>query len=410
MSDAEGRRSPLISPLLVAGLVLVSALSLVAYFALSAYAPDLRDESDGDAHVLSRSAIGFAGLKILLQETNVQAVVDRGLATNGAPLPSLKVLTPSILSPGSEIKALCNQGPCLVILPKWLPLGDPIKRGRVVKVGAFEAKAVARLLEAFSKDTKIEQSKDTRAPLLTSPLSWPIPNRLAAIDAVQTISGKYWLPALRTAEGKIVLAYSYTGGGRQVFVLADPDLMNTHGLNDEATAALALATIDRLRSGGGPVAFDVTLNGFRRSRDILRSMFAPPFLGATLCAIAAALLIGFHAFSRFGAAARPAPGFALGKTALVDNTAQLIRVMGREAQMAERYATATRNLVLRALGLQRRIEQRQIESVLGAIERRESDVKFAEISAEADRVRRRSDLMRVAAKLYRWRERIVHAR
>jgi hypothetical protein len=291
-----------------------------------------------------------------------------------------------------------------------LPFRDPIKRGRVMKIAPFEGKMIAELLDAFSTDTKIDQRKDTRPPVLTSPLSWQIPNHLAAIESLQTISGKAWFPAIRTADGKMVLAYAYTGGGREIAVLADPDLMNTHGLKDEATAALALSAIDKLRKGQGPVSFDVTLNGFRRSRDILRSMFAPPFLGATLCAIVAAFMIGFHAFSRFGATALPAPGFAFGKTALVDNTAQLIRIMGREPHMAERYAAATRALVLRALGLQRHIEQKQIESLLGALERRQSSEKFGQISAEAGRVRRRSDLMRVAVKLYRWRERIVHAR
>lgn len=409
MSETGARPSPLISPALALGLVLVSALSLIAYSALSAYAPDLRDESGGDAHVLSRSAIGFAGLKVLLQEDGIPSVIDRGLAARGATPPGLRILTPSILTPSSEIKALCRQVPCLVILPKWLPALDPIKRGQVMKVAPFDGKSIARLLEAFTKDSKIDQRKDTLAPLLTSPLSWQIPTHLAPIDSLQTISGKDWFPAIRTSDGRMVLAYSYFGGGREAFVLADPDLMNTHGLKDEATAALALAIVDKLRAGAGPVSFDVTLNGFR-SLDVLRTMFAPPFLGATLCAIVAAFLLVFHAFSRFGAAARPAPGFALGKTALVDNTAQLIRIMGREAGMGERYAVATRNLVLRALGLQTRVGQKQIEQVLGAIERRDADAKFNEILLEAGRVRRRSDLMQVVARLYRWRERILHAR
>ena len=410
MSGAGASRSPLISPILAVGLVLVSALALIAYFALSAYAPELRDESNGDAHVLSRSAIGFAGLKVLLEADGVPSVIDRGPAADGASPPSLRILTPSILSPSAKIKALCARSPCLVILPKWLPIGDPIRRGQVMKLAPFEAKTIAPLLEAFSKDSKIDQRKDTRALALSSPLSWPVPDRLAQIDSLQTLSGRGWFPAIRAADGKIVLAYAHTGGGRQVVVLADPDLMNTHGLKDEATAALALTAIERLRQGPGPISFDVTLNGFRRSRDLLRIMFAPPFLGATLCAIVAAFLIAFHAFSRFGAAARPAPGLALGKTALVDNTAQLIRIMGREPRMAERYAIASRNLVLRALGLQRRVEQRQIELVLGALERRSTDTKFSEISAEVGRVRHRTDLMRVAAKLYSWRERMIHAR
>lgn len=409
MSGPGTKRTPLISPVLAVALVVISALSLIAFFALSAYAPDLRDESDGDAHVLSRSAIGFAGLKVLLEEEGVQTAIDRGVAANGAQ-PSLKVLTPSITSPSAKIKTLCGQSPCLIILPKWLPLGDPLKRGQVLKVGSFGSEMTAKLLTAFSKDSKIDQAKGIGVPVLTSPLSWQIPNHLGPLDSLQTLSGKGWFPAIRTADGKTVLAYAYTGGGREVAVLADPDLMNTQGLKDEATAALALTAIDRLRSGSGPVSFDVTLNGFRRSLDILRTMFAPPFLGATLCALGAAFLIAFHAFARFGAATPSTPGLALGKTALVDNTAQLIRIMGREPGMAERYAAATRSLVLRALGLSRRAEQKQIDSVLSVLERRESAETFSEISVEAEHVRGRADLMRVAAKLYRWRERILHAR
>jgi len=407
----RGKSAPLMSPILAIGLVLVSALSLIAYFALSAYAPDFRNESNGEAHVLSSSAIGFAGLKILLQETGVPTALDRGTFHGlGAQRDGLEILTPSITNSSSEIKAKCSRGPCLIILPKWVPIGDPIRRGRVVKLGPFPDKMIANLLQAFSKDTKIVQAKGAGTPLLSSPLPWTLPDKLAPIESLQTISGKDWFPALRTADGKIVLAYTNLKHGGEISVLADPDLMNTHGLKDEATAALALTTIGKLRAGNGPVSFDVTLNGFRKSPDILRSMFAPPFLGATLCAIVAAFLIGFHAFSRFGAATRTVPGFALGKATLVDNTAQLIRIMGREPRMAERYAAATRNLVLRALGLQRRVEQKQIDAVLAALERREGDAKFSDISAEAAGVRHSSDLMRVASKLFRWRERIVHAR
>jgi len=49
----SGETAQVMAPRVAIGLVLVSMLSLLAYFALSAYAPDFRNESDGQAHALS---------------------------------------------------------------------------------------------------------------------------------------------------------------------------------------------------------------------------------------------------------------------------------------------------------------------------------------------------------------------
>ncbi len=62
---SEAKAAPVISSAVAVGLVIVSVLSLIAFFALSAYTPDIRDDS-GEAHALSKSAIGFAGLRVLL--------------------------------------------------------------------------------------------------------------------------------------------------------------------------------------------------------------------------------------------------------------------------------------------------------------------------------------------------------
>jgi hypothetical protein len=407
VSSSGKNANLLISPALAIGLVLVSAITLIGYAALSAYAPDFRDASDGQAHVLSNSAVGYAGLKILLEAKGTTVFVDRGLRGQVPGQPSLKILTPPPGSSSGQIKSLCGSTPCLIVLPKWLVYPDPIRRGRVMKMSMLPLDDTRALLQDFSRGTKIAAAKGISPPSLNSPFGWPLPGKLASVESLQTLSGKDWFGNLETADGKLVLAQLTKS---QVYVLADPDLVNTQGLKDEATSDLALTLIDQLRAGDGPVVFDVTLNGYRRSEDILRAMFAPPFLGATLCALMAALLIGFHAFVRFGAPIRSQEGFALGKAALVDNTAQLIRVMGRERQMGARYAIATRNLVLRGLGLSRGMESRQIDAVLAALERRSGDLQFSALSTEAQSVSRRSDLVTVTEKLFRWRERILHAR
>lgn len=409
MSEQEDRR--LVSPAIALGLVLVSAVSLIAFLTLSAYAPDFRNEANGDAHALSNSAIGFAGLRVLLTAAGVENSVDRGIESRGGRRPAgLRVLTPEIISKPSEIQSLSKNEIALIILPKWIPFPDPLRPGFVAKVSTFDAASVSALLKVLSKDTKIEHAKGSSTKVWTLAADFPglyLPAKSAAIDALQTISGPHWIPLVTDRSGRAVLVLL---DGTTTFVLSDPDLMNNHALADANVAAFAVSFFMAARVKGGPVAFDVTLNGFRRSPDPLRTMFAPPFLGATICAVLAALLIGFHAFARFGAPPLPAPGFAMGKKTLVDNTAELIRVMNREPRMAQRYALVTRNLVWRALGIRRQVERDQADATIRALQRRAGAMEFETLVEEAARAEGRSELLRVADQLFRWRERIVHAR
>jgi hypothetical protein len=194
-----------------------------------------------------------------------------------------------------------------------------------------------------------------------------------------------------------------------VYVLADPDLMNTQGIHDLPTAAFALSVINAIRKGDSPVAFDVTLNGLRRGPSLLRAIFAPPFLGATLCAILVAALIGFHAAARFGSPPPSLPVYARGKEALAANAADMIRLLRREPHMAVRYALTTRNLVLNALGLKRQSELPEISDPLLARER-EVGSSYATLLAEAKQVNNRAELVTLARKLSAWKEEMLHER
>jgi len=393
---------PLVPLKLVIGIVLLGVLSFFAFFALLAYAPEFRDDNDGGAHALSKSAIGFAGLRIFSYEAGIPVAVDRGLLHRTA-VPSLAVQTPGPDTPGSTLYALDHSEPRLVILPKWLAVGDPLTRGRVVKAGLIPTASIAALLKSFSATTSITRAHGTAVPQLrTTPAHADIfvPKKLQPVDSLQNISGSDWIPVITSEHGGMVLArlkYSAT------YVLADPDFMNTHGLRDLATAGLALSVIRSLRVGEGPIGFDVTLNGFSRGPNLLRDIFAPPFLGATICAIFAALLLALHAASSFGSPVPAARLFALGKRALVENTAQLIRMMHREPKMAVRYAALNRSLVLRALGsLSDAVDAQRL---LSALERGRG---YDEVLADARGAKNNADLMKSAGEIFRWRQRMTH--
>ncbi|MGD0193039.1 MAG: hypothetical protein ABSD74_20065 [Rhizomicrobium sp.] len=410
MSAAGRPQTSLLSPIVAIGLVAISMLSLVAYFALSAYAPDFRSADDGGAHAQSGSAIGYEGLRILLDAARVPNAIDRGQRPAG--VPNLVILTPPPLPADTDAleKALHGNhpGPVLIVMPKWAPLPDPIAYGRVMKGGLIDRDLVAGILKEFSDKTRVDHRNDVAAPNLI-PVSNRfsiIPANLAPIDSLQTISGKDWLPLIKTDDGRIVLArYSK----RWVYVLSDPDFVNTHGLHDLPTAAFAVALIRRLRLAGHPVLFDVTLNGMGRYPSILHDAFAPPFLGATLCAILAAILIGYHAAVRFGSPPPDEPVYARGKTALVANAADMIRMLRREPNMATRYASTTRNLVLRALGIRRQMDAQDSEALIATLERGHQQ-RFAPLLAQAEHLKHRGDLVALANRLYDWRQEMLHAR
>ena len=148
----------------------------------------------------------------------------------------------------------------------------------------------------------------------------------------------------------------------------------------------------------------MTLDGFGRTQSLLRAFFLPPFLGATITALLAALLMGLHAAIRFGAPLRDTPLFARGKKALADNSAALVRLMGRESRMAPRYVASARGLVLERLGARRMSAQAQDE--LLAVLERGAPASFADLMRQAEQARDGADLAVVANKTWIWRRRI----
>jgi hypothetical protein len=194
-------------------------------------------------------------------------------------------------------------------------------------------------------------------------------------------------------------------GDKPIYILSEPDLMNNQGLSDPVTAQTALTIIRALRRGNGPVRMDVTLNGMTRAPSLFKSMFEPPFRGATICAFLAALLMALHALARFGAPLRQHRMLARGKRALASNTAELVRIMGREAAMAPRYVQAMRNLALARLGARGGAEQDRLLSAMEAAGNNE--IRHGQLAADASQAKSSGDLLAIAVRAYAWKGRIT---
>jgi len=173
-------------------------------------------------------------------------------------------------------------------------------------------------------------------------------------------------------------------------------------MKDAANAASALALLDWLAGGDtGPIGFDVTLNGLGNTLSPLKLAFAPPFLATTLTIVAAMLLLGIHAFGRFGAPRLRARAIALGKAALVDNSAALVRKAGRTARLGARYVPVMRDAAARAFGVPPRLKGAAIDAYLDGLG---DGARFTELAAAVEAAIDAPGLLTAARALHAWQQ------
>jgi hypothetical protein len=373
----------------------IGALAFIAMLVLGAYAPDLRSGRNGGSHALSNAATGFSGLVRLAEATGRNPVIVRSV--NDLDSEDLAVVTPDHgWTDLSDI--LGRRGPraTLLVLPKWETMPDRNRTGWVNVSGLLPAVDPARTLYP-SASFGITREKTKGEPLrVIDPAAAPPELQFLAPRVLQTVSNEKMKPLIVNARGAIVLGQL----SDRLYILADPDLINNHGMRDERQARAALALLDYLNStGADAVLFDVTANGLGRSRSPLKLAFDVPFLGVTLTIFTAMLLAAWQALVRFGPVRRPQRAIAFGKAALVDNSAALIRKAGREAHLGRRYVEVVRERATMLFRLPPALDQQTLNSRLEELNPQHS---FAAAAAAADRATSRDELLGAAKSLNEW--------
>jgi hypothetical protein len=394
------------SPRVILSLVLVGVFSFCALVVLFAYAPELRKETDPGAHALSKSAVGFAGMVTLLKADGIPVLISRTPPRNEPRAQSLLILTPSLETKPNDLVLAGGGRTTLIVMPKWFAAPQRMRPEWVNKAGlAAESRQSTALLTNFAKSTNVAHRRGLSSPVLTAsgaPFDWGARFAPGKIDRLQTVAGEDWRPVLVDEEGGAVLLVSTIRP--KLYLLADPDLLNTQGIADLKTAATGVAVIEALGGRENGVSFNVSLNGFARERSLLRLVLEPPLLAATLCAVAAALLMGGHALVRFGPTLTAGRAFALGKRGLVDNAAGLVRMAGREAELAPAYAALTAEQIAKAAGGDRAGAHADRDAWFDRIARLKGvKASRADLVAEAANATTRNDLLAVARKLYQWK-------
>ena len=388
------------NPRLVIGLIAAGIASFGILMLLLAYGGRIGASSDGRAHALSAAATGFKGL-VALVDRHREAHLDE---SSDEWADHLLVVTLEERNDPAEVARLLESRadyPTLIILPKWVTVNDPARRGWVRAVAPAAGIAAGRLLgkgvEVSLLPGDAPPSAETTS--LLGGLDIPVPRSPQQIEGPD-LSSLASLPGGGALIARI--------GDRQHYVVADPDLFNNHSLDDPDQARAALEVIDRMNGGGEFVDFDLTMNGFgsASSPSMLRTVFEPPFLVMTLALLAAALLAGLHGAFRFGPVRREERAIAFGKAALVENSAGLIRLAERETRLGGAYADLVRQEAARTAAAPGWLQGEALDSYLDRLSRPGAP-SFSELAARVHLARDRHDLMAAARALFQWKKDII---
>ena len=330
----------LFRPLTLIILMVVGIFAFGAYVTLSGFVDEMKKSDNGRAHAMSKSPNGFAAIVQLMRSQDTQVNVLR----NDLPYrqEALTIYTLPTTNVAGGIEKIDFDYPTLVVLPKWNAVSMYGKK-KVYRGNAFSVKDIESLMIDVDEDLFVSREvgtrkvtirpdsvKKTRTYLDRTKLKYTIPD----VTSIQTLESENLIPLLTAGNGIILGRLE----GTDTYILSDPDLMNNNGVKSLATAELSLDMIDMTRFSDDPVYFDLVIHGLSTRSNLVKTALTPPFLSATLCVIALGLLISWRAFTRFGAPKPTRRVFALGKEALAENSADLIKMTKRQVNMAIPYS------------------------------------------------------------------------
>ena len=413
-------------------LALISIVSFIGYVVLSAYSDELDPGQDGSTHALSRSAVGFAGIVRLMNATEPgSALLSRGSEQQFDR--SLNIVTLDLWHSFTEDDFYAFPYPVLIVLPKWSTRPMKTRRGWVevpdsAPYTLTEDWAISTEYEEYQLFKSLNDTEDNLV-LLRSP-DWPADTMLSNVnralfelnlqrrtieqppEKLQTITGDNLDEIIVDTHGRIVVGHL---PDTEIYILADPDLLNNAGIADLSTARFGLDLINALKVDDTPVFFDLTKHGFERTRNMMKLALEPPFGAATLTLFLAALVLAWRSSVRFGPPRKLSRAYALGKRALADNSAALIRMAGREHRYANGYADLVSRQAARALGAPRELHGDALTRYLDryAAARQHPDDEMPtifQLKEDAAKADNRASLLAASRRLFQWKQEFARER
>ncbi|MEA2602171.1 MAG: hypothetical protein QOF89_3163 [Acidobacteriota bacterium] len=362
----------------LAWVVGIAVASFAIFLLLLAFGRDLEGPPAPGPHTFSRSALGYQGVAELLRSLGLGVVSRQAPAGSGTgPTHPLVMAEPQPGRGGDSqrLEALWKeasdrQAPLVIVLPKWAP-GDSrsdhkdwLTRVELMPIGEVGWFVRHHLGESGLGESGLPVVPQRLRRATGCQARWrtedaPTPIRIEIEEAVQLLQlekqekGKGLEPIVQCDGGVLVARRPAAGdnedkdedGGRpQMVVIADPDLLNNHGLGRGENAAAVHQLLARSLEARG-VVFDETIHGFNRTPGLLAEALRFPMVLGVMQGL---LLLGFVLWAGMGRFGKPLPaalGLARGKEVLIGNTAELLSGGGHAADSVARYFQQTTRAV-----------------------------------------------------------------
>ncbi len=365
----------ILNPRTAALLILIGGAALCATIVLLVIV-DPADRVVTRPSSYSPSAVGHAAFASLLGEAGYRVEVNRSREGRAVAAEDLLL----ILEPDLGINAVLDmqrllegKRRVLVALPKWRQRATGMPTA--LPPGWIEG---AALVSTASVD-KVAHGVLGEATIARpgSEIAWT--GRLAPFPEIQRpqlLSDTNLRPLVASSDGGILVGEAPVAeADSRTLVLADPDLIANHGLHRGDNARLALGLIDELLpSSDATVHFDESLHGFAIVPSLPRLLLAPPFLAATLLALATIAVMVWRAAVRFGtdrSGNEGMPVFGNGHETLLRNAGRLLATANDAAYIADRYGSATLEEAARRLHVEQqspRPGSRELTELRGTLE------------------------------------------
>lgn len=392
---------------LTIGLALAGAGSLLLGFVLAIFGdPAVPSRSAGNDS-FSRSALGHHLALELFRAGGGRVIVGRWKSPelarrHDAPM----LLIEPELEPTRLTALLEEADSAMLVLPK--------RRGTAFD-DAGHVRA-ARLLSHDEVEALLVAAVPGAALARGATLSITVPGRSETItpqiDRLQTVSAT-GMEALLGPPGAILFGRTEFDDGRELFVLADPDLLATFGLVRGANAELALAALFEAAGSSGTLLVDETCHGHAVEPSIWRVLGRPPLVLALGHALALLAVLLWSATRRLGAVAPSAPALAPGRMTLVATGAELLLLAGRSGTVLLHYLRHAEQDVAGTHGAVADDEPRLRERLERIAARRRLGRSHAELvaavrTASADPQASPIRLLHAARLVHRWRTEMLH--
>jgi hypothetical protein len=360
--------------------------------------------------VFSRSAIGHAAIADLLGRLGIPVTKSRYGAMPEGGDNALVLAEPGPTSDVIEIlRGLLSAPRTLLVLPKRS--GNPSRKrpGWLADTYVLPESSVDPVLDLLNADIKLVRTDRvdhwSENDLGIDP---DIPSPVQLIQLQPNVIR----PIVTSAQG--ILVGEISGGGRAVWILSDPDVIENHGFARGNNAAFAVALFNEFRMHRQGLTFDETEHGYAaRPPGPLKLLFTFPYVFATLQGGIAILLLLSATVGRFGKP-EPAPiPLAAGKRGLIRNSASLLVFAGSNPAIVQRYVQETVQDAARQLHAP---EGLVAEALLAWLQRvgkaRRGAVDCAAVigrlnSLPAGARGRSAALQSIARDIYRWKREII---